>query len=494
MVSAVSPLLRMTFGRRVATATGSIALANGLARLVAIAAAPILTRLLGPAAYGVAAIVGTFSALLGTVALLGIDMSYARFFFGGVGASGTEVERFCWRASIAAAIAASLLGIVLWAFVMAPLTANQTLFGVAAGASGLLTVIGTMAQTRLRLQGRYSRLAAALVLSGSVSTGLAVLLAHLWRTDAWALLLGAIGGGLASLALLGMPSLAFLSQTSGLGKIERRQIIALGIPGAGTALMYWAISSFDRWVIASFHGNDAVGLYTFAASIGLLGLMLNSAIVTVWFPEASRTFEQDKLEAPARLGRLWTQLVVALGLVWLAVSMGGGDIVRFIADPRFHAASSYIPWIAGSAFFYGVAQLSGTGLVLAKDMRPIVRWWFAGSCLSIVLNLTFVNRFGALASAITMCGSFAFIALGVMTASQQRLALTVSWMRVLPSAILIVPVGLLGALPWHDRPLVSIALKLPVGLVVVAALGMMIASESRTTVGNTFYRAVRSRR
>jgi O-antigen/teichoic acid export membrane protein len=81
--------------KKVSGASAIIILANGLNRLFAVLAAPILTRVLGPGPYGVMALVGTAASLASTLSLLGIDMGYVRFYFSKTSTTSHAVENFC---------------------------------------------------------------------------------------------------------------------------------------------------------------------------------------------------------------------------------------------------------------------------------------------------------------------------------------------------------------------------------------------------------------
>lgn len=86
--------------KKVFGASAIIILANGLNRLFTILAAPILTRVLGPAPYGVMALGETATSLASTFSLLGIDMAYVRFYVSQTNTTGHVVETFCWRCGI----------------------------------------------------------------------------------------------------------------------------------------------------------------------------------------------------------------------------------------------------------------------------------------------------------------------------------------------------------------------------------------------------------
>ena len=83
-------------------------------RLLSIVTMPILTGVLNPTAYGVAALVGTVISLVSVFALAGIDMSYRRAYHSAQPPSGDVVEHYCWRFAIAAGMVSGVLGAVVW--------------------------------------------------------------------------------------------------------------------------------------------------------------------------------------------------------------------------------------------------------------------------------------------------------------------------------------------------------------------------------------------
>ena len=139
----------MSLTKRLVGSTAIVALSSAVARLLTLAVAPLLTAKLGPDPYGTMALVYTGSAMLTTIALCGMDMSYARFYFENEGADSRRVERYCWRFCIVASIALASVPVLL------ALTTGRlgTLDSVMLVWIGALTFIGSikvMSETRQR--------------------------------------------------------------------------------------------------------------------------------------------------------------------------------------------------------------------------------------------------------------------------------------------------------------------------------------------------------
>jgi O-antigen/teichoic acid export membrane protein len=447
-------------------------LSNGVVRLFSIVSMPILTSLLSPQAYGVAALAGTVISLIAMFALAGIDMSYARAYHSAQPPSGVSVEHYCWRFAILSALLSAVFGAVVWWFfnrdsIMAILVALGIAFSVAS----------TMAASRARLAGRYRAMALTTIAAGIICLAASIGIAAIWRRDALALLFPMLLGYLIPVLLLGAPSIAGLAKPSGLTRNQGAALIKIGLAGVVTAPMFWLLSSSDRWFLQHFHGAEAVGVYSIGYSVGVVGLMVETAVRLVWLPEAVREYEQDPARAQVTLGRLMSRLVALLALIWLAVAAGGGDIIRWLANERFHAAADYVPYIAGGVFFYGVLHLANTGLLLAKQLNWAALWWVAGALVCTLLNLALVPRYGGVGAAVTQAASFAFISLGILATSQTKCRLHLDWSRLATAALIILPAGVFLAPPWHGTAPFSLLMKLPIGVAVAVIVAWLMVPD-----------------
>jgi O-antigen/teichoic acid export membrane protein len=475
----------VSFTRQVVAGTGIVTVAGVGGRMLTMLTVPLLSPLLGPAPYGVAALVGSVVSLAGVLALLGIDMAYTRFYLQEDERYRTSVEAFCWRFAASGAIGVALLAACAWCCWGARWLDDHRTVGAYSAAAVVLLVATTMANTRIRLLGNYRRLALTLFLGALASSLVSICLAYLWRRDAWPLLLGTAAASLTTLVLLRGPSPRVLLGPSGLPAGIGRAVIMLGLAGSVTAPMYWIISSADRWFIARYASTRELGIYSVASSVATLGLMLNSSLTLTWFPEASRVYGREGEASLALLGRLWSRLVAGLAIVWLAIVAGGGDILRLLAAPAFHSGAQYIPWLASGVFFYGLAAMANTALLLESKMRFAAYAWLAGALGCLALNFAMVPRLGALGAAMVQCATYAFIAGVILVISHRILTLPVPRLRLTLALLIAFSSGAVMRVPWAQAPIWSLAIKFVAGLAVTVIVLRVIAPDwhQRVTSG-----------
>jgi O-antigen/teichoic acid export membrane protein len=458
----------MAFTRTLISGTSQLILGNGVVRLLSIVTMPILTHLLSPQAYGGAALAGTVISLASVFALAGIDMSYARAYYSTQPPSGADAEHYCWRFAILGALLASVVGAVAWWFFNRDSIDQDRRLAIVVALGVAFSVAYTMAQSRARFAGRYRAMVLTGISSAIISVAATIGIAAIWRQDALALLIPMLLGYLIPVLLLGTPSIAGLAKPSGLTRKEAAALIKIGLAGVVTAPMYWLVSSSDRWFLQYYHSAEAVGVYSIGYSVGIVGMMVNGAVISVWLPEATREYEHDPSRAPQNLGRLMNRIMVVMALIWLVVAAAGGDIVRWLANERFHAAADYVPYIAGGVFFYGVLRLADTGLLIAKQLNWAALWWLAGAVVCALLNMALVPRYGGLGAAITQSIGFAFMSVGIFSTAQTKFPLTLGWSRLAINIAIIFAAGLVMIHPWHATAPMSLLMKLPFGIVVAA--------------------------
>lgn len=480
--------MAMSFARKVISGTTQITLSGVCARLLSFASVPLLSHLLGPEPYGAAALAASVISIGSTLALLGIDMAYARFYLHGELAQRVAAERFCWRFAVGGGAVSAGLAAAGWLLIgerWLPTAYRE--IALYSGCAILLAVMATMATTRARLEGGYRKLAIGIVAAAIVSILINLAVAMYWRADEWALLLGVLGSSLCTLLLLGVPARATLLKKSDLTIDSKRGILAFGIVGSITAPMYWLISSSDRWFLAEYANASVIGIYAMSASLAFVGQILNSSLTLTWFPEAARMYQEHSDQehsgaALVTLGRLWERLLVGLAVVWLAVSAAGGDVLRLLAAPQFHAGAPYIPWLAAGVFFYGLAGLSNTVFFLKQRMGVVAWYWVMGALVNLILNAGLVPYFAergdaAQGAAIAQVSSFAVIALGILAASRRFLPMPINSLRLGLCFFLVLLSGLLMQSAWSSNPVLSLGAKLPIGLLVTVAVGQIIAPD-----------------
>jgi O-antigen/teichoic acid export membrane protein len=437
---------------------------------------PLLTRLLSPAAYGEAALVATAISLCSVVALAGIDMGYSRHWISGQHGTPDGVESFCWRwalgaSLIVAAVSAAPL-YLLWPGESPLRHVFVAFFGVGLVAS----VLATMVQTHARLREQYPKLALTQLVAALTSAGTTLLCAWLWRADAVPLLVGASVGYLLPVLLLRGPGVRRLLRSSHLSSAQRRGLLTLGSAGVLTAPSYWFISSADRWFLARYFDADTVGVYSLGAVVGTLGLVVSTAVTGAFLPELARSEAAGFPDGgnghlpqvdPGRAEHFMLALLAGVALLVTAV---GGELIRALADIRFHGAGGLVPWFALGILYHGCMHLGMARMVMAGRLPFVAASWLPGVLVCYALNVTALPKFGPVAAALAQTLCFALVMALVWWQVQRVRPIRIRWPVVACNGMVTIAAAPALGLPWGIGPWGAMATK----GAVAAALALLL--------------------
>lgn len=459
---------------KIVAAVSWLSLGNFMVRALSLVTMPLLTRYLSPQAYGEAALVGTVVSLTSVFALAGIDMGYARHVFSGQLGSSEAIEAFCWRWTIVSGwLIALLVGIAWWALADR-LGLPGSLAGFAA-AGVLASPLMAMSQMRARLKNCYARLSWVQFATGCACAATSVGIAIAWRRDAWALLMAMVLGYVMPVALLGMPSWRRLAEPSGLDRSQRRRLLATGLAGIVTAPAYWVLANSDRWFLAAYHDSSMVGIYSIGYTVGTIGTVLSMAVTNAWLPELSRAESSDGASFAKSKADMIQLLAALLLIVAVAVTAAGGDLIHWIADPRFHPAAAVVPWMAAGVLFYGCLHIGNALLVLGTKLHWAAVAWVIALLASLVLNAWLVPRHGMLGAAVVQAFSFLLVMVLVWVAALRFDSLRLQWLRLAVGFVVAVVAGMAMHAAWAGAPWLSLLLKVPVGLLFAAVCMGVVA-------------------
>ncbi len=470
------PERNQTLITRIGSASLQLAACNAVVRLLSLISMPILTHLLAPQAYGTAAMVGTIMSLVSVIALAGMDMSYVRAYQDTSILASSNVEAFAWRYVLGSGfLAACILGLA-W-----PLIAHVFLLpeylGAVVALGTILSLVSTMTQARARLNSRYRAMSLSILVAGAAGTAISLGVAQWWHQTELPLVLAVLTGYLVPVLILGSPPVVRLFHFSGLSATERWHVLSIGLAGMITAPIYWVMSSLDRWFLGFFTDAATVGIYSMGYSVAIMGMMVNTTILSVWTPETAKEFQQNPERAQWVLGRIAERLIAGFACVWLAVTAGGGDVIRMLASSSFHEAASIVPAIAAAVMFHGVVHVANATFLLMKRLNLTLWFWSFGALISIALNLILIPLWGMRGAAIAQVTSFCLLAVGMVLGAQWLYPLKAEWRRLSYVLTGIIVAGFFMFPSWHKASYVSLLLKLPVGVMVVVVVAFSTSPE-----------------
>lgn len=182
-----------------------------------------------------------------------------------------------------------------------------------------------------------------------------------------------------------------------------KTIMARALPTLPYFLSVSLISSLDKVIIASRLGEVALGEYSVAHALGSGISMLTSGIGVALTPWIIRKYKSEKYGEISRLIGILAKAVPLFALLLLTVAP---ELFKILAPSEYQEALGVVYAVA-----LGALPLFLTGCVYAmiictKKVRLASILALIPTALSLLLNLTLIDRGGIIVSGITLAFSY----------------------------------------------------------------------------------------
>lgn len=434
----------------------------------------LFTRLLSPEDFGRYALAFSVMTLAHVAVFSWLEAAMARFWAAESGASLQGHFASLYRtAFVLSGVFLVVAGLGVWLWPTDLLFKIAVAVGLAGAPARCLLKLG---QERFRAAGEVGKAAGfdMAVSVGGLLIGVAFALAG--------------AGGAAPLLGLGLAPLLALPfilpgelKQARQGRFEparMRSYAAYGYPIAMSLALTVVLSSTDRFLLAAFMDEAAVGAYHAGYSIAnrtldILFLWLGSA----GQPALVMALERggaERLNVAAR-EQLSTFLLIGLpaaaGVALVAVPLSQ----VLIGEDLRTAAAAITPWIALSALLYGLtAYYFGQAFTLGRKTRHLLAAMAIPAGANVVLNLILVPRFGVMGAAWATAASFGLGLIATTALGRRVLPLPVPWNSLIRCGIATAAMAAVVAPLPSPGGIVELILDAGVGVVVYAAVALTL--------------------
>ncbi len=402
--------------------------ANIVQGVVGFLAIVLFTRLLSPEDFGRYALAFSVMTLAHVAVFSWLEAAMARFWAAQSPGAATQ-GHFASLYRTAFALSAGFLAVTALSMWIWP---GDPLFRIAL-AAGLAGVparsLVKLAQERYRAAGEVGKAAGLdiAVTIGGLVIGVGFALAG------WGGAAPLLGIGLAPLAALPFVLPGELKQARG-GGFEGGRVrgyALYGYPIAASLALTVVLSSTDRFLLAAFLDEAAVGAYHAGYSIANRTL----DVLFLWLGSAGQPALIMALErgGPGQLKTAAREQLSTFLLIGLPAAAGVALVARPLAEVLIGeelrvAAASITPWIALSALLYGLtAYYFGQAFTLGKKTKHLLVAMAIPAGLNVVLNLILVPRYGLMGAAWATAASFALGLLATQIIGRRILPLPIPW-------------------------------------------------------------------
>src|SRR5690606_11334353 len=308
-----------------------------------------------------------------------------------------------------------------------------------------------------------------------------------------------LGLGLAPLAALPfiLPSELKEARTGRYEPDRLRSYAVYGYPIAASLALTVVLASTDRFLLAVYMDEAAVGAYH--ASYSIANRTLD--VLFLWLGSAGQPALVMALErgGPDRLKAAAREQLSTFLLIGLPAAAGVALVARplsevLIGEELRVAAASVTPWIALSALLYGLtAYYFGQAFTLGRRTRRLLAAMAIPASANVVLNLILVPRFGLIGAAWATAASFALGLGATLLMGRRVLPLPVAWDSLLRCGL---ATAIMAAAVWR-LPAIGgfpeLVLDASVGALVYAAAALLLNAAGVRDVAGRLLRRARAR-
>lgn len=402
--------------------------ANIVQGVVGFGAIWIFTRLLSADDFGRYALAFSVVTLAHVAVFSWLEAAMARFWAAQTpGHSMAAHFASLYRTTfILIAVFVPVAAVVLW---LSPLD-NLFKIAIGVGLAGCpARCLAKLAQERYRAAGEVSR-SAQLDMATTIA-GLCIGVGFAFAGAGGAAPL--LGLGLAPLLALPFVLPGELRQArAGVVEIQRLKTYAgYGYPIAASLTLALVLASTDRFLLAIFMNEAAVGAYHAGYSIANRTL----DVLFLWLGAAGQPALVMALERGGldRLKEAAREQASTFFLIGIPAAAGVALVARPLAEVMIgenlrEAATLVTPWIALSAFLYGMtAYYFGQAFTLGQRTRLLLLAMIVPATANVVLNILLIPHFGVLGAAWATAISFALGMLVTMTMGRRVVPLPIPW-------------------------------------------------------------------
>ena len=178
-----------------------------------------------------------------------------------------------------------------------------------------------------------------------------------------------------------------------------KPMFKFAIPLMPMSIMMWILSLSDQYVILSYHGEDAVGIYGIGLRFASLLNVVISAVAVAYTTFAFSSKDDDNAK------KLYYYVFNIVSVVLLGasftVSVFGKEIVRLMTASSYHEAYQTLRDLMFAQSLYAMTTIIGYGIYFAKKSIYSLISVSTGAIVNLCLNLVLVPKYGIIAAALT---------------------------------------------------------------------------------------------
>lgn len=181
------------------------------------------------------------------------------------------------------------------------------------------------------------------------------------------------------------------------------QMLKYCIPLIPTVILWWIINVSDRYMVTSFVGSSANGLYTAASKIPNFVILFSQIFIDAWQLSAvdGQENKKERRKFFSKVFRVYSGGVFAVASALILTCQ---LITKILVAPAYYESWQYVPILIIATSYSCIVNFLASVYMAEKKSLMALLTALSGAVTNIVLNLLLIPKVGANGAAIaTVC-------------------------------------------------------------------------------------------
>ena len=199
-----------------------------------------------------------------------------------------------------------------------------------------------------------------------------------------------------------------------------KQMLRFGLPLVAGGFAFWGMASIDRFLLNRYSNLSELAVYSMAVSFASVGSILTSVFGTIWHPLVYR-WSLEGVE-PARFQRVLDLTVLSSAVLWTFSGLFSW-VIAFLLPTDYEQVVWLLPLCLSVPLLYLISEVTQIGINLKRKTVYAMIISAAALALNVLINITWLAEFGALAAALASAAAFTLFLIGRTEVSSRLLPL-----------------------------------------------------------------------
>jgi len=388
--------------RKILTAIIGFSLPSWINALLSFLIIPVFTRLMLPEESGIFSMYATYSTLIYSIALIGLNQGLMRFY---VEVPGRNTQSSYFRLIL------RILSVSLLLFcVLIVLFGNKLSFAISGSYNTkivlcmIISVVflsySNIINSKYRMEQKLGSYCFLAILANACSTIAYVITIATNRSGVTAIYCLACFQMLSTLPFLIKELHSCKDQKIFCGKEELSPLLKFSLPLVLVMLMSQLNSSLPKLMMQKYLSYAGIGIYSAASSVASVITIIQAGINIYWPPFVYENYRENP-ELLSRAHELVTFVMVFFGMLLLVFQ----DIIFLLIGINYRSGQSIFGLLLISPILYMLAETTGLGINISKKSYLNIITYGTGAIVNLVICVLTIPRFGLYGAASSVAAS-----------------------------------------------------------------------------------------